>query len=157
MTESDMTESADPVAHPPDMTGSARPGALTLRMPVAGYEVKYTRGSFGTGTEHHVDSSAQILMSVNSVTVEHFNKPIKRVILNFSEGPFEQDHVGFMVDGGGWGLLVTVEARSADVAAVWAALRLDRVATLECTIDRGGKVFGLEVSSQGSLFPLFGV
>jgi hypothetical protein len=61
-------------------------------------------------------------------------------------------------EGLGAGLLVTVKVPSTDFAAVWAALRLDRVPTLECEVEREtNKVLQLRMSSQGSLFPLFGV
>jgi hypothetical protein len=146
------------------MTESAVPEALSLRMSVVAYEVEYQRSlvetKLETSTELVVKSFATIAMSVRGATVEHHqDKPIKRVILNFSEGPFEKDRAGVMFGGGvGEGIAVTVTVPSADFPGVWAALRLDRVATLVCTIERGtDKVLELHVNSQGSLFPLFGI
>lgn len=145
-----------------DMTESGFPGvAEDLSMSVVGYELNYRRVSGATTErppEDVASSGASIDMSVTGATVAHLhNKPIKTVAIEFTAGPFQADRVAFLLDRG-TGLQIGATLPWADFPAVWATLRLDRVATLVCTIERGtDRVVGLTVRSQGSLGALFGV
>jgi hypothetical protein len=139
------------------MTESARAESLGLHMSVLGYQIEYVRKARNTSTEQAASSDAQILMSVSGVTVEHHqNKPITRVILYFSEDSLEQDRVGHIFGGGGAeNMAVTAWMPLADFVGVCDVLRLDRVATVECTIERGkDDVFWLYVRSQGFPFKM---
>jgi hypothetical protein len=98
-------------------------------------------------------------MSVKGATVAHHdNRPISRVILVFSEGPFPSGRVGNLSTGDFHDIAISATLPWADFAGFWAALRLDRVARLHCSILRGtDNILTLELKSQGSLFPVFPV
>jgi hypothetical protein len=140
----------------------AEEAATDLSMAVVGYEITYDRTlveilSEGR-PEHAVQSVASIDLSLKGATVAHLHhRPIKTATLEFSAGPFDADRSGRLHDFG-TGISIIVRLPWADFPAVWAALRLDRVADLICTIVPGtDKVVQFRVKSQGALGTLFGV
>ena len=106
-------------------------------------------------------------LSVKGAAVEHHhNAPVKRVFVHCSERAAEVGGLGHLMrQPGGGALMINIELPMGDFAPIWAALRLDRVATLDCQVIRppapaglvGDDVVTFSVKSQGSLFPLFGV
>ncbi len=134
------------------MTESGGAEDLDLTMLVVGYEISYVRDPRPSG------SGVSVNMSVKGAKVEHHeNRPISRVILLFSEGPFPSDSVGTLDTGDFQDISIFATLPRADFTGFWAALRLDRAARLECVIRRGtpDKVLILQLKSQGSLFPVF--
>jgi hypothetical protein len=129
---------------------------LNLSMSVVGYELTYTRRATDQPTTGFT-SVAKLSLSVTGAMLEHHqNRPVRRVVVDFSDSsPTKLGHLHAQPGQGG---LIFVELPAADFAAIWATLRLDRVAMLECTILRPSDDVGwFRVRSQGSLFPLFGV
>jgi hypothetical protein len=134
---------------------------VNLSMSVVGYEVEYGRfKSDGAPASFH--TNVILALSVKGATVEHHqNAPVKRVVVNFPE----TDKLGHLIREPGEGAVISIWLPETDFSAIWAALRLDRVARLDCTLIRapapagftGDDVVSFEVKSQGSLFPLFGV
>jgi hypothetical protein len=147
-----------------DMTDPANvevPPSRDLTMSVVGYTVSYDRG---LELEEPLEGPAEVVMQslltlsldVRGATVEHHhNRPIKFATVNFSEGPLDPDHVGFLHDVG-TAFSIIAKLPKADFAAFWAALRLEREATLVCSIalrpDGAGtdRVSGLKVRGRRS-------
>jgi hypothetical protein len=140
------------------MTESSSLEGLQLSMSVVGYEAAYVRTKRLGDPSGPTDSWVQVSMSVKGATVEHHqDRPISRVILSFVEGPFDDGKVGELeVSEEFTDIAITAQLPWADFAGFWAALRLDRVATLQCIIRRGtNSVLTLRLRSGGSLYPLF--
>lgn len=131
---------------------------LDLSMSVVGYEVAYGRSATDQSPTDFA-SGVSLTLSVKGAMVEHHqNAPVKRVIVDLSDRAVASGKLGHLRRAGGEGAAIHINLPGSDFAAIWAALRLDRVATLECTIVRpADDVTSFSIRSQGSLFPLFGV
>jgi hypothetical protein len=140
------------------MTESGLAEGLQLSMSVVGYEVAYVRSKSLGEPSGPPESWVHVTMSVKGATVEHHqDRPISRVSLGFVEGPFDAEKVGELeVREERTDIAISAQLPWADFAGFWAALRLDRVATLGCIIRRGtNDVLTLRLRSEGSLYPLF--
>lgn len=127
------------------MTDSAPvtpPFSKELSMSVVGYTVSCKRGlifveHFEDPPELVMKSSATLNLDVQGATVEHHdNKPIKLAAVTFGEGPFDPDRAGRLHDFG-TGISIVANLPQADFPAFWAALSLEREATLVCAIALG--------------------
>jgi hypothetical protein len=136
---------------------------VLLSMDVVGYEVEYRR-SRPDEPPPDFASRARLNLSVKGATVEHHeNAPVNRVVVNLSEVPGTAK-LGRLIRQPGEDAVIRISLPMADFAPIWAALRLDRVARLDCRIIRppapagltGDDVVSFEVRSRGSLFQLFG-
>jgi hypothetical protein len=125
-------------------------------MSVAGYEVEYGRHLGGSKlAPAPVSSTATITMYVTGAFLEPHHRPVDRVFVQFSNDPPDPSAVGH-VNLQPPPAIVTIFLPWADFAGMWAALRLDRVPTLELTVDNATvKVVSVRVKSQGDL-PFFG-
>ena len=139
--ESDMIESANV-----EVSGFAK----ELSMSVVGYEFFYERGLFLveslTTAEHVMSSSAKLILSVEGATVEHHeNRPIRFAAVSFGEGPFDHYRAGRLQDlGTGQWVSIIANLPRADFPAFWAALNVEREATLVCTIELGTDEVGTD-------------
>jgi hypothetical protein len=127
---------------------------VDLSMSVVGHEIFYTRTvqpAGGSALEGNLG------LSVTGATVEHHqHRPVRRVIVQFSDEPSTK--LGQLIAPPGEGVLISIFLHVAEFPLLWAALRLDRVAMVDCRIHRpGDEVVRFGVRSEGSLFPLFGV
>lgn len=139
------------------MSDSGFETALGLSMSVVGYEFEYNR-SLGspTGAPSNVEvaSHSSLTMVVTGATVDDHDhpKPIKQVLVNFSDGPFDSQRVGFLLRdtlNPSRGFMIVATLPWADLVGIWTALQLDRVATVQCTIKSGTDIVsGLKVRSQ---------
>jgi hypothetical protein len=132
-------------------------GPQDLFMSVVGYEVLYGRS---TAANQPISSWVEVTMSVKGAKVEHLaNKPISRAIVVFTDRNLETSRVGNISnDTEERDTAIFAKLPYADFPGFWAALRLDRVARLAITIDRGtNNVSSLSFRSQDKLFPLFPV
>jgi hypothetical protein len=146
------------------MTDSANveiPVATELTMSVVGYTLSSDRSlvfveHFENPPELVVQSSAKLNLDVQGATVEHHdNRQITFAVVNFTEGPFDSDRVGFLNEAGTViGIIVNVPKDH--FPAFWAALLLEREATLVCSIAVGtngvgtDRVLGLKVRGRRS-------
>jgi hypothetical protein len=131
--------------------------AVALGMSIVEYFVRYERGMVFNSVDRSTAplSSVEVFISVKGATVEHHhNKPISRVDLVFLEGELEANRVGFLdADPELPEIMLHANLPLADFAGFWAALRLDRGARLECSIQRDD-VVQLGLFSKVSLPPV---
>lgn len=139
---------------------SGTEAAIELDMSVVGYEITYGRQSDSNEPPQPPSSWISVEMSVKGAFIQHFGqqKPIARAIVVFSDQGLETTRVGNL-----WFLTqdsaaVNARAPYADFPGFWAALRLDRVARLSIAVFPSTlDIAELQLLSQGSLFPLFGI
>jgi hypothetical protein len=141
MEESDMTDSAN----------VEMPTGRDLSMSVVGYRVSYDRSllfveHFKGPPELVMFSGAKLVLTVQGATVEHHqNRPIRFAHLSFGEGPFDPNRAGRLFDlGPGVGVNIIATLPRADFPAFWAALGVEREATLVCTIALGADGLGTD-------------
>ena len=135
--------------------------AVELGMSVVGYEITY--GSQGASSEPPQPplSWISVEMSVKGAYFQHFGqqRPISRAIVAFGGQGLETTRVGNLWFGAEASAgAVNAHVPYADFPGFWAALRLDRVARLSITVLPSTlDIVELQLLSQGSLFPLFGI
>lgn len=139
--------------------------AVELGMSVVGYEITYGRVSASSEPPQPPSSWISVEMSVKGAYFQHFGqqRPISRAIVAFTDQGLETTRVGNLWFGtepsaGATAGAVNARVPYADFPGFWAALRLDRVARLSITVLPSTlDIVELQLLSQGSLFPLFGI